>query len=341
MVSSLFKKYLWCVIVIIFLVITAGSVVRVTQSGMGCPDWPTCFGQNIPPTALSQVQFQPSHPYKKGQFIIMNDSLKYALEQFTSGTTYSPINWKQYEKHNHAKFQVYQTWIEFINRLLGALLGLVIFIQCLWCFFYWKTNRSIVWISLVLVLLTAFQAWLGKTVVDSDLAVLKITLHLIGALAMVFVDIALLYVSNGRQIIKVTPIQKKLVTLLGFVALFQMVVGTQVRSQIDLIAENFNYIDRSGWIAQLNFYFYFHRSFSLLIAALAIYLFIKLKTNRPARKLISYALACIVAEILLGILFVYGGFPAFAQPTHLLISSILIAVLFKALLQTKPMVIGE
>ena len=96
-VSKAFAGYIWVVLVTIFLVIIAGSVVRTTQSGMGCPDWPTCFGRAIPPTDKAQVIFQPNHNYKKGQFIIHNDSLKYAVEKFTSTTifyniTFSHVN---------------------------------------------------------------------------------------------------------------------------------------------------------------------------------------------------------------------------------------------------------
>jgi cytochrome c oxidase assembly protein subunit 15 len=336
MVSSLFKKYIWAVIAILFLVILAGSVVRVTQSGMGCPDWPTCFGQAIPPTQEWQVHFQPNKAYKKGQFIIQNDSLKYAVEAFTSGVAYNTADWKQYEKHNYAKFEVSQTWIEYINRLLGGLLVLAIMAQCIWCAFYWKKNPAIIWLGFCLVLLSAFQAWLGKTVVDSNLAALKITLHLAGALAMVFVEIGLLYFASGKQKILVSKPAKNLIILLGMAVLLQMVIGTQVRGQIDLIAEKAGFIDRSGWIAQLNFYFYFHRSFSLLVMAITAYLYWLLKNNVPAKKLIGYVLLCIAIEILLGILFVYAGFPVVAQPIHLLVSSILIAIIFNTWLRGQP-----
>ena len=53
----------------VFLIIVAGSVVRMTGSGMGCPDWPKCFGYYVPPTTTETIIFKPNHKYKKGQVI--------------------------------------------------------------------------------------------------------------------------------------------------------------------------------------------------------------------------------------------------------------------------------
>jgi len=335
MVSKAFRNYVWFVLINIFLVIVAGSVVRTTQSGMGCPDWPTCFGSYIPPTEMKQVLFQPNHTYKKGQFIIYNDSLKYASQKFVSSSNFNPSNWKQYEKHNHAKFNVYNTWIEYINRLLGALLGIWLLILFAWSLKFFSLNKAIAGLSFVLVALTGFQAWLGKTVVDSDLALLKITLHMFGALAMVFLCLYILFLATNKHTINA---DKKIVWLnvvLFLITFIQIILGTNVRGQIDTISDKMITLNRSGWIEQLNFYFYIHRSFSLAIAALAIYLFFITKYKPKISALFVKTIGVIVLEIVVGIVLTYVDFPATAQPIHLLLSSVLVAVIFNNWLRLK------
>ena len=54
-------------LILVYLVILAGAVVRMTGSGMGCPDWPKCFGYLIPPTEEAELLWTAEKTYKKGQ----------------------------------------------------------------------------------------------------------------------------------------------------------------------------------------------------------------------------------------------------------------------------------
>ena len=61
-------------IIIVYLVILAGGIVRMTGSGMGCPDWPKCFGFLIPPTERSQLDWKSNFDYNKNQIIIIDEN---------------------------------------------------------------------------------------------------------------------------------------------------------------------------------------------------------------------------------------------------------------------------
>ena len=45
-----------------YVLVVIGAIVRGTGSGMGCPDWPTCYGAWIPPLSLIHIS-EPTRPY--------------------------------------------------------------------------------------------------------------------------------------------------------------------------------------------------------------------------------------------------------------------------------------
>ena len=129
-------------LVLVYLVILAGATVRMTGSGMGCPDWPKCFGYYIPPIEQSQVLFQPNSKYKKGEMIIFNDEkLLVAKSNFSSSNFIDLKNWDTYEKHDYIIFNPVHTWIEYINRLIGALSGIPILLFTIISVFYFKKYK--------------------------------------------------------------------------------------------------------------------------------------------------------------------------------------------------------
>lgn len=297
-----FTRFSKIVVVTVFLVILAGGVVRMTQSGMGCPDWPKCFGRWIPPTNEAQL---PSN-YKE----------LYAF------------------KYVDLSFNAYHTWIEYINRLLGAILGVLLFIQLLWSLRFSKTRPALLWLCLALILITGFQGWLGSKVVEANLEVVKVTTHMIVALLIAALSVTVIFVCNPPVTFYKNKAMKIISTITIFVALLQVILGTQVREQVDHISASLNFQQRDKWIQRLGNIFDIHRSFSILVAGLCVYLFLKYK-NVPGMaaggKLILFT---VLANIALGIIMSYFNIPAIAQPLHLLFSSVLVTTLYYQWLKT-------
>lgn len=316
------------ILVFVFLVIIAGGIVRATQSGMGCPDWPTCFGNMIPPTEYDQVIFHPNHTYSKGQFIIYNDSLKYAKEKFTSGNVYDAANWQQYEKHNYAKFEVYQTWIEYVNRLCTGALGFLLTIHVIWSFkSFYKTRKSIAFLSASLVLLVAFEAWLGKVVVDTNLGLIQISGHYLPALALAAIPVVIIARLEQKEKVR-QPALKWLITFALLATLVQILIGTGVRAEIDTAAKLLNYQNRAAWINQLTGIFDAHKIAAAILALLCIFVFWSAVAHPALQKLAILVLSVILLSVATGLIMAGLHIPAVLQPLHLLLSSILFIALF-------------
>ena len=306
--------------IIVYLVISAGAIVRMTGSGMGCPDWPKCFGYWIPPIERTQLDWKSNHLYVKGQVIILDDELRVAKSNFNSKLYYNPKNWELYTKHDYALFNPYHTWIEYLNRLLGAFAGLVILVMTVLSFLLKKKKKIIPIISFLILTSIVFQAWLGKTVVDSNLLPYRITIHMAMALIIVLGLIILLFISQK----KISPIPaSQLMKIFAISALgltvFQIGLGTQVRQFVDLKM----HLQVSQWLDPAPLKFYFHRSLSLVVLTVHLTLFWMLRKININLRIFNQILGLIGLEIFTGILMFYLDFPFSSQPLHLIIAALL------------------
>lgn len=330
----MFIKIVKTSLILVYLVIVAGAVVRMTGSGMGCPDWPKCFGYYIPPTEQSQIEWHPEQDYHKGQVIIVDETLQVAKQDFTATKTFQKENWSHYTKHDYAIFNPTHTWVEYINRLVGALAGLAVLLMAILSIWKWKKNKKITLLAWFTTFLMGFQAWLGATVVYSLLAPVRITLHMVVALIIVAIILYILYLCSEKT--TTHNYQKSFRNLLIIsitLTLIQVVLGTEVRQYVDMQVKEIGYT-KELWLATPTLQFYIHRSFSFLVLFINVFIWWKNKKNGLGYQLTNWILILILLEIFTGILMFYLDFPFATQASHLVIASALFGVQYYLILQT-------
>lgn len=307
-------------IVLIFLVILAGSIVRMTGSGMGCPDWPQCFGYTIPPTERVALEWQAGRSFEAGQMIIHEEALYSAKTDFTTGDRLNLVRWQKYTKHDYAHFNPVHTWIEYVNRLLGALSGLPMLALLLLSLWYLRQDYRFALLALAGLFMLGFEAWLGKLVVDGNLIPGSITIHMLGALMILAILLVFrgLLKAEGESVYYTRRYRNLLLIALVF-TLVQIVLGTQVREQVDHLQQAG--VARENWMKQVDWVFYLHRSFSLVLLGLNAYLWYLNRKLGLGYRLWQLVAILLLAEILVGIILAYLDLPAFAQPLHLMLGA--------------------
>ncbi|KAF3980911.1 MAG: heme A synthase [Methylococcales symbiont of Hymedesmia sp. n. MRB-2018] len=293
-------------IIAVYFVILVGGIVRASGAGMGCPDWPTCFGQWIPPTEESQLPTNYHEIYAQRGY---------------QNTQFNPV----------------KTWIEYTNRLVGVSIGFLIFLTAWSSRIFLKSDKSIFYLSLFVFFLVGFQGWLGAAVVASNLQPFIITLHMLLALlivAMLIYIIAKSQRSTLRQIkSQYIPRQAHhLIKIAMGLTLIQIIMGTQVREAVDFIANEHKYIDREFWRDSFPLIFYIHRSFSAVILFTNLWLFWKIFKALDKNHLILRCNQCLIVliglEILAGISLDRLGVPPISQAIHLLLANLIFGLQF-------------
>ena len=312
-----FNKLCLSTLVAVFLLIAAGGIVRTTGSGMGCPDWPKCFGQWVPPTSIDQLPADYKESYsalreKKNQKFI-----KYLKVVGMTNTANQLSSDKSILIESD--FNPTKTWIEYLNRLLGVLVGFLILLL-VWRSIRFRANKpTIFWISWATLVAVLFQGWFGSIVVSTNLTTWTVTVHMLVALLIVGL-LAYLVVASGRNREEIAVPKGIKPILLTCSALFltQILFGTQVREGIDKLVS----FPRTTWISSLGFEFILHRSFSWLVIGFHFLLIWRLGKTTGLKALSSALMALILFSFLTGAAMAYFNVPAALQPVHLLLATI-------------------
>lgn len=323
------SKTLNIAIVSVYLIFLAGSVVRMTGSGMGCPDWPKCFGHYIPPTSEEQLTWKPNTPFKKGYIIIHNDALFVANSSLKTASEFNPENWSAYKKHEYAQFNVYHTYTEYVNRLASVLSGFM-FLILLWkVTFNPLKRRGVAPLVYIAFLGMLFEAWLGKIVVDSFLTPYIITLHMIGGLLIIGLLLRAKFLLNATPSFsnKYSKTFHRLLLISLLMMIGQILLGTQVRQYVDEQVKLFGFEQKEFRLLNPSFKFYFHRSFTIAIVLVNAFLYWVNQKYNLGFKAVKYVIFLLVFEALSGILMYYVHFPFGTQAVHLLTGAILFGVL--------------
>lgn len=216
-------------------------------------------------------------------------------------------------------FNVTKAWIEYVNRLVGVMIGLLIVAL------FWKSIRlrkqypSIFFFSLIVLVTVIFQGWFGSIVVSTNLTTWTVTVHMLLAMLMVGLLVYLLRLSESSQEHHTLPGMKGVVLTCIATLLIQIFLGTQVRESIDRVAAL--RVVRETWISQLGISFIIHRSFSMVILLLHLILLVKLKKTRKNNPLSLGLIVLLLGTFLTGVGMAYWSVPALLQPIHLVLAA--------------------
>ena len=334
---NIYQKVAILTVFATLFLILVGGLVRATGAGMGCPDWPKCFGQFIPPTHVSQLPENYKEIFVE-QRIEKNEKIVSYLNSLGFTELASTIE-NDPKIRVEEDFNAIKTWTEYINRLIGAIIGVLVLATFITSLRYWKTDKSIPITSGLAVFLTLFQAWLGSIVVSTNLLPGTITVHMVFAMIIVSV---LLYgafkaTSEMIQLDIDDTLRRKMYRLsiaLLTVTMMQMILGTQVREALEVVKHSTE-LGRADWLSGVGSIFQIHRSFSWLVLLNGIWIMSILWRNQVDGILYKLGLAnfaLIVLQIVVGIGLEYLDIAPALQVIHLVGIALMICSQFLMIL---------
>ena len=278
-----------------YLLIFVGGLVRVSGSGLGCPDWPKCFGRWIPPTSIEQI---PAHI-------------------------------------DPTAFNIVLAWIEYGNRMLGVIVGISILLMTIIAVIYFKKNSKILFSSLLSLFLVVANGGLGAIVVSSVLNPFIVSLHMILALFLVSVlsyatieSYKLINTQKFTGIFLSKKISISLIALWIFIVI-EILLGTGIRTNIELIAIDNPLLSKGELLDSLNSYKYLHSILGFSLLFLSFYLCYLFKDDflGLSKQLVLFIFVMIIFQIFLGELMIFFELPQLTRLFHTWGSSWLVGII--------------
>ena len=275
-----------------YLLIFVGGMVRVAGAGMGCPDWPKCFNRWIPPTSIDQLP----------------------------------------DYIDPAKFNIVLAWIEYCNRLFGAVVGITITMTAFYALKDYKHISRIKWAALAAFFLTLVEGWLGAVLVHTVLNPITITLHLLLALIIVML---LLYAAQESYYIENPDTEKnsqypqKLDWAFGVLAgllLVEVILGTEIRGGLEMIRKDNPMVDSIFLLKMLGPFKYIHTILGFVITGIAGWIWFKCvkQSQNPSSIMVQSSTAIlllILSQIIMGEVLVFFEVIPLIQLFHMWVAS--------------------
>lgn len=304
---------------------------------MGCPDWPKCFDRLVPPTCACQL---PPDAETR-----LNAKREEKLEKFAQlldklGMGDKAIDLRKDPRLRvHEPFSPVKAWIEYINRLYGALTGIFTVLMFVSAFQFLRSRPLVFWLSLAGTVLIFFNAWLGSKVVVTNLLPGLVSLHfMLSFAAVVFIMAALRFEKAINP--KLLP-GENLYTWIGLavLSLLQISLGALVRERVDLLEQYGQLTQENGWLnmAAMGNLFLLHRALSMLVLGVHAWIWWKAfrnkESNRRYMNLLHLIMVLFVVQISTGALNTVYPFPVVARALHILCGSICFGIQVHFLLQ--------
>jgi len=296
-----------------FCVVVLGAYVRLTNAGLGCPDWPGCYGQLVvPETGAVAAERFPDRPLERGK-----------------------------------------AWREMTHRYAAATLGLLVLALAIVAVRRRREPQQPLVLPLLLVALIAVQAWLGRLTVTLLLQPLVVMGHLLGGLATLALLAWITLETRGSRAAPEGPRLKRLAACALVVLAVQIALGGWTSSHYAGLAcpdfptclgrwwpdadfrEGFEpwraqVADFTGGMLEHPARVAIHLAHrvgalvtTIVLGATVATVIIRARQSAPRRLGIAIALA-LIAQITLGISLVRLGLPLHAAVAHNAVAAVLL-----------------